>query len=213
MFAAPTLQNVLGQGRNLSGATAITNNDELFTQPYVPREFPFNVNRVCERLDMLKREVGILGLLICLNAGALAEGMINPFETSKINNSNLQTNYKAQAVKKVTSVSFDAKDCARLVQQQPKNNVNYKPGVDAYGNQLVGAELGGGHKLKLPSTIEFPIAFNPLKGAIASRFGETTASIGKVKYDISKNTFTFNGKAMNDKAIATLASRCRSVGR
>ena len=43
------------------------------------REFPFNVNRVCERLDMLKREVGILGLLICLNAGALAEGMINPF--------------------------------------------------------------------------------------------------------------------------------------
>ena len=168
---------------------------------------------VSERLDMFKQEFGIIGILVCLSAGAFADGMINPFESQKTINSNHQTKDEVQAVKKVTSVSFDAKDCARLVQHQPRNGVNYKAGVDAYGKQVVGAELGGGYKLKLPSTIEFPIAFNPLKGAAATRFGETSAGVGKVKYDISKNTFTFNGQPMNDKAIAKLARRCRSVGR
>ena len=162
---------------------------------------------------MFKQEYGMLGILVCLSAGAFADGIINPFESQKTINRHHQTKDKAQAIKKVTSVSFDAKGCARLVQHQPRNDVNYKEGVDAYGKQVVGAELGGGHKLKLPSTIEFPIAFNPLKGAAATRFGETSAGVGKVKYDISKNTFTFNGQPMNDKAIAQLAGKCRSVGR
>ena len=217
-FRLPHKKTWLDQNINPSGAAAITNNHQLLKKPYVHlRSFHSTITglagKVSKRLNMLKQNVGILGILVCLSAGAFADGMINPFESKKTINSNHQTKDKAQAEKKVTSVSFDAKDCARLVQHQPRNDVNYKSGVDAYGKQVVGAELGGGHKLKLPSTIEFPIAFNPLKGAAASRFGETTAGVGKVKYDISKNTFTFNGQAMNDKAIANLASRCRAVGR
>ena len=162
---------------------------------------------------MFKQEFGVVGILVCLSTGAFADGMINPFESQHTINSNHQTEDKAQAIKKVTSVSLDAKDCARLTQHQPRSDVNYKPGVDTHGKQVVGAELGNGHKLKLPSTIEFPIAFNPLKGASAARFGKTSAGIGKVKYDISKNTFTFNGQSMNDRAIAQIARKCRSVGR
>ena len=73
------------------------------------------------------------------------------------------------------------------------------------------AQIWRGHKLKLPSTVEFNIGFNPLKGAAATRFGETSANVGKVKYDISKNTFTFNGQPMNDKAMADMARKCRAA--
>ncbi|MEE2933070.1 MAG: hypothetical protein VX941_06560 [Pseudomonadota bacterium] len=162
---------------------------------------------------MFKQEFGVLGILVFLSSGAFADGMINPFESQKTINRHHQTKDKAQAIKKATSVSFDAKDCARLAQHQPRSDVNYKPGVDVYGKQVVGAELGNGHKLKFPSTIEFPIAFNPLKKASAARFSKTSAGVGKVKYDISKNTFTLNGQPMNDKAIEQLAGKCRSVAR
>ena len=218
LFVASILKTWLDKIDKLLGPTATKNNCQLSNKPYAyPRSDRSTIaglaGRFSERLNMLKQKISILGILVCLSAGAFADGMINPFESKKTNNSNHQTKDEAQAIKNVTSVKMDAKDCARLVQHQPRNDVNYKSGVDAYGKQVVGAELGGGHKLKLPATIEFPIAFNPLKGAAATRFGETSAGVGKVKYDISKNTFTFNGQVMNDKAISNLASRCRSVGR
>ena len=112
-----------------------------------------------------------------------------------------------------TKVKVSARDCRKLVQHQARSNVNYKPGVDVRGRKVVGADLEGGHKLKLPSTVEFNIGFNPLKGAAATRFGDTSANVGKVKYDISKNTFTFNGQPMNDKAMTDMARKCRSAGR
>ena len=112
-----------------------------------------------------------------------------------------------------TKVKVSARDCRKLVQHQARSNVNYKPGVDVRGRKVVGADLEGGHKLKLPSTVEFNIGFNPLKGAAATRFGDTSANLGKVKYDISKNTCTFNGHPMNDKAMADMARKCRSAAR
>ena len=75
------------------------------------------------------------------------------------------------------------------------------------------ADLGGGHKLKQPKTVEFNIGSNPLKGAAATRFGDTSATVGKVKYDISKNAFTFNGQPMNEKAMADMAHKCRAAAR
>jgi hypothetical protein len=105
------------------------------------------------------------------------------------------------------------RDCKRLVQHQVSAEVNYKPGVDVRGRRVAGANVAGGIKLKLPKTVEFNIAFNPLKGTAATRFGTTSSRVGKVKYDISKNGFTFNGEPMNDKAVAELARKCRSAGR
>tara|TARA_B100000676_G_C17735711_1_gene658768 strand:+ start:246 stop:656 length:411 start_codon:yes stop_codon:yes gene_type:complete len=110
-----------------------------------------------------------------------------------------------------TTVKVSARDCRKLVQFKARSNVNYKPGVDVRGRKVVGANLAGGHKLKLPSTVEFNIGFNPLKGAAAARFGDTSANVGKVKYDISKNTFTFNGQPINDKAMAEIARKCRNA--
>jgi hypothetical protein len=104
------------------------------------------------------------------------------------------------------------RDCKRLVQHQVSAEVNYKPGVDVRGRRVAGTNVAGGIKLKLPKIVEFNIAFNPLKGTSATRFGTTSSRVGKVKYDISKNGFTFNGEPMNDKAVAELALKCRSAG-
>lgn len=112
-----------------------------------------------------------------------------------------------------TKVKVSGRDCKRLVQHQARSDVNYKPGVDVRGRRVVGADVAGGMKLKLPSTVEFDIAFNPLKGTAASRFGETSAGVGKVKYDIGKNAFTFNGEPMNDRAMADLARKCKAAGK
>lgn len=112
-----------------------------------------------------------------------------------------------------TKAKISGRDCKRLIQHQASSDVNYKPGVDVRGRQVAGADVAGGMKLKLPKTVEFDIAFNPLKGTSSTRFGETSSSVGKVKYDIGKNAFTFNGEPMNDKAIAGLARKCRAAGR
>jgi len=112
-----------------------------------------------------------------------------------------------------TKVKVSGRDCKRLVQHQASSDVNYKPGVDVRGRRVAGADLAGGIKLKLPKTVEFDIAFNPLKGTAATRFGETSSGVGKVKYDIGKNAFTFNGEPMNDKAVAELARKCRAAGK
>jgi hypothetical protein len=112
-----------------------------------------------------------------------------------------------------TKAKVSGRDCKRLVQYQASADVNYKPGIDVRGRRVAGIDLAGGMKLKLPKTVEFDIAFNPLKGISATRFGETSSSVGKVKYDIGKNIFTFNGEPMKDKAIAELARKCRAAGR
>ena len=37
------------------------------------------------------------------------------------------------------AITVTAKDCQRLIQHTPANDVNYTPGVDVHGNPVVGA--------------------------------------------------------------------------
>ena len=99
-----------------------------------------------------------------------------------------------------------------MVQFQSRSNVNYKPGVDVRGRKVVGANLARGPKLKLPSTVEFNMGFNPLKVAAATRFGDASVNVGTVKYDNLNNNFTFNGQPINDKAMAEMARKCPKCG-
>jgi len=110
-------------------------------------------------------------------------------------------------------VKMSGKDCRRLIQDRARADVNYKPGVDVRGRKVRSANVKSSHGIKLPRTIEFDIAFNPLKGTSASRFGETSASVGKVKYDMNKGTFTFNGQPIGDREQAKLARACRKTAR
>jgi hypothetical protein len=109
-------------------------------------------------------------------------------------------------------VNISGEDCARLVEHRPRADVEFKPGVDVRGRPVAPADLPGSRmKYKLPKTIEFDIEFNPLKGETRTRFGETTVTVGRVKYDIGKRTFTFNGEPLSDPALADLARKCREI--
>ena len=82
-------------------------------------------------------------------------------DTLSIKHKSLKQN--TSAVNEIKRAIIDSKDCARLVQHQPKDDVIYKPGIDAYGKSVVGPELGREHKIKPPTTIQFSLGFNPLK--------------------------------------------------
>tara|TARA_B100000686_G_scaffold328297_1_gene388140 strand:+ start:1303 stop:1716 length:414 start_codon:yes stop_codon:yes gene_type:complete len=112
-----------------------------------------------------------------------------------------------------TKVNISGRDCKKLIQHRARSDVNFKPGVDVRGRKVIGADLNSRMKLKFPTKIEFNIGFNPLKGSAASRFGETSATVGKVKYNISKNSFSFNGKPLNEKALDALAAKCKSAAK
>ena len=102
----------------------------------------------------------------------------------------MPTAFAADAIK----VQITPKDCARVVDHVPASDVEYKAGVDVHGRTVAPADLAGSTlKVPLPDVLEFDIAFNPLSGTAAAKFGETSLSVGKIRYDINRRKITFNG--------------------
>jgi hypothetical protein len=64
------------------------------------------------------------------------------------------------------TVSLNAADCQRLVRHVPSDDVNYKPGVDARGNAVAPADLGGVYNLAIPDEIHIEIGID-----LADRLG------------------------------------------
>ena len=109
------------------------------------------------------------------------------------------------------AITVTAKDCQRLIQHVPADDVNYTPGVDVYGNPVVGADLHDNSALlnALPKEIEIPITMNPIKHP---SFANSDMTVGTVKYDIINNRATFNGVPLTDEEQAELAKACREAG-
>ena len=118
------------------------------------------------------------------------------------------TVFAADAIK----VQITPKDCARVVDHVPASDVEFKAGVDAHGRPVAPADLAGSAlKVPLPDVLEFDIAFNPLSGAAATKFGETSLSVGKIRYDINRRKITFNGQPIGSDDLAVLAEKCRKL--
>ena len=114
----------------------------------------------------------------------------------------------ADAVK----VQITKKDCARVVEHVPADDVAYRAGVDAHGRAVKPADLPGSTlKVPVPDVLEFDIAFNPLSGSSKSRFAETSLSVGKIRYDINRRKITFNGQPMADDELVVLAAKCKEI--
>ena len=74
------------------------------------------------------------------------------------------------------------------------------------------ADLAGStFAIPLPDVLEFDIAFNPLSGTSKSKFGETSLSVGKIRYDINRRKITFNGQPMGGDDLAVLAAKCQEI--
>tara|TARA_R110002110_G_scaffold12857_3_gene61561 strand:+ start:4979 stop:5404 length:426 start_codon:yes stop_codon:yes gene_type:complete len=121
----------------------------------------------------------------------------------------------AQAIEDVMPVSVSKAECRRIIRHVAADDVKYKPGVDVRGNKVVGASTKGddGFRFKAPDVIEFDLSISPLGAGVAGgRLSETTASVGKVKYDINKRRITVNGQPLGDKEASELAERCKAAG-
>jgi len=130
------------------------------------------------------------------------------------------------------TITVSEKTCARLVKHEPAADVAYEGGVDVRGNEVAPAELGGGHDLDLPDTIEIPIEVElfetgtPSGGADEEGADEEAADadsavpvedagfsgdarVGTVAVDLETGRATFNGKPITSRAQRELAARCR----
>jgi len=59
-------------------------------------------------------------------------------------------------------ITVTREDCAGLVTHVPDANVAYQPGVDANGNQVASADLGGGFTYEAPTEFSFNVTINPI---------------------------------------------------
>ena len=109
-------------------------------------------------------------------------------------------------------VQITKKDCARVVAHVPADDVAYKAGVDVRGKSVAPADLAGStSSLPIPDILEFDIAFSPLSGTSKSTFGETSLSVGKIRYDINKRKITLNGQPIGDDGLAELGVKCQEI--
>jgi hypothetical protein len=117
-----------------------------------------------------------------------------------------------------SKVSITSSDCARLVRHTPSADVAYKPGEGAGGRKVAPADLPGsggdiGRQL-LPEVLEIPIAIKPMsgKGYATQGLGDSQTTLGMVKYDVAKGTFTLNGQPLGSAEQQELANACARRG-
>ena len=116
------------------------------------------------------------------------------------------------AHEKKAEVTITRADCARLVEHIPAADVAYQPGVDAYGREVVSADLSGGTQIPVPETLHIPIEIDLL-----DRFGipahpdlyESDIPLGEVVY--RNGRLSFNGQPLQNEATAELTKRCQQI--
>jgi hypothetical protein len=114
------------------------------------------------------------------------------------------------ALPAMADVAVSRQDCARLVQYQQPPGVEYQPGVDAHGQPVAPADLGGGYQIKPPETIVIPIEI-----LIQDRFHipansvlwNAKAQVGVVT--IKGDQVYYEGQLLGDPETAALQQLCR----
>lgn len=107
-------------------------------------------------------------------------------------------------------IAVSRQDCDRLVKYQEPPGVEYQPGVDAHGETVVPADLGGGVNIQLPETIIIPIEV-----LLQDRFHIPANSIlwsGKAEMGVVTvhgDQVLYNGQLLTDPESAALAALCR----
>ncbi len=103
------------------------------------------------------------------------------------------------------TATVTAEDCSRMTEHVPDASVAYQPGVDANGDKVASATLGGGFQVKPPSEIKIPIQISP--GPSSSLFSTSDTTIGTVTY--KNGRVYYNGKPVQDDEAARIAKLCQ----
>ncbi|NQV56571.1 MAG: hypothetical protein HQ503_11990 [Rhodospirillales bacterium] len=112
-----------------------------------------------------------------------------------------------------SKVEVSKRDCQRLVRKTGTAGAAYKPGVDARGRKVAGADLNGGSPIKLPDTLSFDVStdLGNLTGKSIGGGKVSDSKVGAVKYDFKSGQMTFNGKPIGNRAEAELSAKCQKV--
>ncbi|MFT5438982.1 MAG: hypothetical protein ACI9MJ_000843 [Alphaproteobacteria bacterium] len=109
------------------------------------------------------------------------------------------------------TVRVSEADCARFVAHVSSADVAYKPGVDADGNRVVPADLGGGINIAAPKNFEIPITqdLQKLLGIPVNpnQFQTQNFTIGVIKWENGRATF--NGTPLQNEEAAKLSAICQ----
>ncbi|MBL8839704.1 MAG: hypothetical protein JNL66_25835 [Alphaproteobacteria bacterium] len=108
------------------------------------------------------------------------------------------------------TLQVSADTCRRLVQHAPAPDVNYRPGVDAYGRPVAPADLAPAPILGPPSQMTLSI------GADLRRYGVPATSplfqpnvgVGEISFDLNGRVM-FNGQPLGGPEQSALADQCR----
>jgi hypothetical protein len=107
-------------------------------------------------------------------------------------------------------IAVSRQDCDHLAKYQEPPGVEYQPGVDAHGEAVAPADLGGGVAIKPPDTIIIPIEILiqdryhiPPNSALWS----AKAEMGVVT--VQGDQVLYNGQPLTDPETAALADLCR----
>ena len=107
-------------------------------------------------------------------------------------------------------IAVSRQDCDRLVKYQEPPGVEYQPGIDAHGETVVPADLGGGVNIQPPETIIIPIEILlqdrfhiPPNSALWS----AKAEMGVVT--VHGDQVLYNGQPLTDPETTALAELCK----
>lgn len=108
------------------------------------------------------------------------------------------------------TLQVSAETCRRLVQHAPAPDINYRPGVDAYGRPVAPADLAPAPILGPPPQMTLNI------GADLRRYGVPATSplfqpnvgVGEISFDLNGRIF-FNGQPLGGAEQSALADQCR----
>lgn len=111
-------------------------------------------------------------------------------------------------------------DCHRLIRHIPVDDVRHGPGVDARGNAIAPADLGGDHGLDIPGDIHIEIGIDLAdRGGLGSGIILNVPAVRKVlPYEgkgalglitIRGGDIFWNGEALTPQGEIILADACR----
>ncbi|NVK18142.1 MAG: hypothetical protein HWE30_05545 [Methylocystaceae bacterium] len=104
------------------------------------------------------------------------------------------------------AVSITEKECRKLIRLNTVHGADYVPNVDAYGRKVVGADLNGGHQIKIPKEIVFDIGIDLAEKYDLGDGFYGKAKLGEVK--VKGRNLYWNGQKLGQGENDTVLEAC-----
>ena len=106
-----------------------------------------------------------------------------------------------------------SEECRHITRYEPAPGVDYEPGVDAHGREVVPADLTD-NRMELPSNLTIDLTalvFELLEREPPQGLRDSTISLGKVVIHES-GLISYNGKPLGDTYQNAIAQACLERG-